>query len=406
MLFEKNKTINIYNAIFGFTIIVYLLSEGCPYVFDWLDKLHIKHFLLMFSIFLGITNFKRNKAEKWSDNILKIILVNTLILYVISLLYQIWNGAFKFYAIEEVYYFLAPLVFVFLLFNRCKNDSIDIYINIFLYVGLFSFVVTRIQEGVFNLENLKSMFSLKSLFIDSVSAMNESDLSVFFMILTIYYAYKGKKGNMILSAIGTFLGYKRIAILFLIAFLIIYRIIKNKHKKVNTCIFILTILVFISAPFIVYYMCNDSFAMWFYNRFGIDFNEFTMTRFEIINTVIDADLNNYGLGTVTNFLEIRNHAGQTNMHNDILKIYMETGIIGTISFTLSYFIICRKSYFSYLIMLFIFIELFVAHFIGVGTVSFWILAYLTIFEINKDVYRKNEMNLINKKQEGNYEETI
>lgn len=33
-----------------------------------------------------------------------------------------------------------------------------------------------------------------------------------------------------------------------------------------------------------------------------------MTRFQIINTVIDAKLTNYGLGTVTNYLEQRGAA--------------------------------------------------------------------------------------------------
>lgn len=52
------------------------------------------------------------------------------------------------------------------------------------------------------------------------------------------------------------------------------------------------------APFLVYAMCTDSFARWFYLQFGIDFDYFTMTRFQIINTVIGAKLTNYGLGTV------------------------------------------------------------------------------------------------------------
>ena len=107
-----------------------------------------------------------------------------------------------------------------------------------------------------------------------------------------------------------------------------------------------------------------------------------MTRFEIINTVIDAKLTNYGLGTVTDFLEARNYSGQTNMHNDILRIYMETTIIGSFAFTRNYFKVSSRNWYSYFMMLFIFVELFVAHFIGPGSVSFWIVAYLAIFSFN------------------------
>ena len=41
-------------------------------------------------------------------------------------------------------------------------------------------------------------------------------------------------------------------------------------------------------------------------------------------------------------------------------------------------------------MIFIFTELFVAHFLGPGSVSFWILAYLVIFEIIEENLNDNE----------------
>lgn len=70
------------------------------------------------------------------------------------------------------------------------------------------------------------------------------------------------------------------------------------------------------------------------------------------------------------------------MHNDILRIYMECTIVGTIAFTVQYFKIVKDNIFSFLLMLYAFMELFVAHYIGPGSTSFWIIAYILTFYFN------------------------
>ena len=375
-----NLKININRMWFCFVIAIFILSERCINLFGWLDKIHLKHYLLIISVLLGTFIFK-NKSKVTISKEFYNILIASLGLYIISLLYQIVNGEFKIYSIEELYYFLAPLFFVLIIINIDKKQNIEKYIDIILYVGLFSFFATRFGRGTLTLKNIIGLFDVRSLFIESVSLISESDLSVYFLILTVYYAYKDKKTKLILASIGTFLGYKRIAVLFLIIFLISYKLLP-KSKEVNKKILSIACLIFIISPFAVYYMCEDSFASWFYEKFKIDFNTFTMTRFDIINTVIDADLTNYGLGTVTDYLETRNVPGQTNMHNDILRIYMECGIIGTILFTICFLNLGKKNYYSFFIIIFIFTELFVAHFLGPGSVSLWILVYLVLYDMN------------------------
>lgn len=381
--------INIYRMWFGFVIAIFILSERCVNLFGWLDKIHLKHYLLIISIIFGIIILIKKKNNRILRKEFYSILFAAIGLYVISLIYQLFNGKFKFYSLEELYYFVAPLFFVYIIFNVYRDKKIEKYMDIILYVGLFSFFVTRLGRGTLTIQNIMSLFNVKSLFVDSVSVISESDLSVYFLILTVYYTFKKRKLKLILAAIGTFIGYKRVAVLFLVLFLVLHNFFP-KDKEVNKKIWSLVCLIFIIAPFAVYFMCQDSFAIWFYKEFNIDFNTFTMTRFDIINTVIDADLTNYGLGTVTDFLEQRNVSGQTNMHNDILRIFMECGLIGTILFTISFFKLVRKNYYNFFIMIFIFTELFVAHFLGPGSVSFWILAYLVIFEIIEENLNDNE----------------
>lgn len=373
--------INIYRVWFCFVIAIFILSERCINLFGWLDKIHLKHYLLIASILLGILMFKKKKGAIILKKEFYSILGVSIVLYFISLGYQLINGEFQFYSLEELYYFIAPIFFSFIIFNMDKEQKIEKYVDVVLYVGLFSFFVTRLGRGTLTFQNIVGLFNIRSLFIDSVSLISESDLSVYFLILTVYYAFKQRKFKFILAIIGTFLGYKRIAVLFLALFLIIYKFLP-KNKEVNKSLWKIICMIFIISPFTVYFMCQDSFASWFYAKFNIDFNTFTMTRFDIINTVIDADLKNYGLGTVTDFLERRGISGQTNMHNDILRIFMECGIIGTVIFTFNFLKLGRNNYYSFFIMVFVFVELFVAHFLGPGSVSLWILIYLVVFDIN------------------------
>lgn len=366
--------------LFSLVICFFILCEYCS-PFYWLDGTHLKHVFFIAIVFLYGVNLLKDYENILMRDEIKHVLITAMILYGISVFFQIYHMQFKLYSVAEVYYLIMPAIFGVIVFNYCRDD-IDFIMTAILATCFFSFVITRIDRGTLTIENLKSMISIQSLFIESVSAMIESDLSNFFLLLFVYFAFRKHKWRCILSGIGVFLGYKRFAVLYLVILIIILRFVP-RDKRVNNKIIFAVIAAFCLAPFAVYYMCTDSFANWFYHQFGIDFNQFTMTRFYIINTVIDADLPCYGLGTVTNYLETRGVAGQTNMHNDILRIYMECTIIGTVAFTFNYFKMSEKCWYSFLTMLFIFMELFVAHFLGPAATSFWTVAYLAIFTFNK-----------------------
>lgn len=374
--------INKSQLLFACIICFFVLCEFCS-PFYLLDRLHLKHFFFIAVVFVfGIKLFKNrgHNILMWDE--LRLVLITAGVLYGISLLFQLYHKEFKLYSIEEVYYLIMPIVFATIVFNYNRKDNVDFIMTMVLVTCYFSFVITRIDRGTLTVENLKKMFSFQALFVDSTSAMIESDLSNFFMLLFLFFAFRKCKWRCIFSGIGVFLGYKRFAVLYLLIMLFVIRFVP-RDKKANNKIVMTAVVVFCLAPFAVYYMCTDTFANWFFNKFKIDFNQFTMTRFYIINIVIDANLKNYGLGTVTAFLESRGIVGQTNMHNDILRIYMECTLLGTIVFTRNYFKMAEKNQYSFLTMLFIFMELFVAHFLGPASTSFWIVAYLSILTFNR-----------------------
>ena len=353
------------------TCITFVLTEYCVGL-KVLDELHLKHIFLVFNIFLFGIYLLKKKERLFEKEVCQIIIC-AISLYVISLFFQIKNGAFKVHALEEVYYLIAPLILIWIIFNFVSLRKIPTLVNLMFYASCFCFIIKFGKEISFlALSNIS--------FIDSSSPF-ESDLAQFFLLFCIFYLYTKQYIKVGVSALLCFLCFKRFTLVMLIAMLIGFKFLPHR-KKVPKLIYVITVTAFIVAPFVIYYLSTDTFDAWFYQKFGVDFDYFSMTRFSIINTVIDADLVNYGIGTVTQFLELRNVEGQLNMHNDILRIYMETTIVGSVIFTRQYFNTFKENIFSYVIVFYAFMELLVAHYLGPGTISFWLIAYTLIFYFN------------------------
>ena len=105
-----------------------------------------------------------------------------------------------------------------------------------------------------------------------------------------------------------------------------------------------------------------------------------MSRFTLVNYVLDLDLKNYGLATtyyITPPSEIYNMSGnvtQFNMHCDLLRIYIETSIVGLAIFVNNYFNITKSNIFKYILMLAYFFIMFSSH--AITSFYTWILIYM------------------------------
>lgn len=368
----------------------FILCERTGGLFFEINHSGIKHVLVVFTCACGLISLPKQKYTKFNWE-LKYILFASVFLYVISIFFQLYNQSFKSYSLKEFYFLITPVIFIYCLFNLFSRKELERWMDVLFYFSCFVFVgkYVLMQHSDFSVSGLIQMFNWRNLLVDSVSPLSsESDTGVLMMIFDFYYIFKNDKRKIIIASLLAFFGYKRFVCLFLILFLIVSPYI-NRGNKPKYYLVVTTIIVFLFLPSTVYIMCTDEFAFWFESKYDVDFNEFTMTRFYIVNMVIDANLTNYGLGTVTHYLEVLGNQGQTNMHNDILRIYMETTIIGSIVFTCCFFKIASKNIFSYFMMLFMFVELYVAHFLGPATIIFWIFVYYNIFYFNSELILKS-----------------
>ena len=130
-------------------------------------------------------------------------------------------------------------------------------------------------------------------------------------------------------------------------------------------------------------------ASYFSNKFGINLNEITLDRYDRTYFIIEnIDRINQGLGSTTEFLT--KYYGKTrlaarNLHNDLLRIYYECGIIGLISMIYYLFKMSQKNIYSFILMFSLLINsLFNHYFLGAGVAESWIVLCLLIYWINNE----------------------
>lgn len=366
--------ITFFTLIFGFCYSAFIFSE---YIFqlEFLDQLKIKHLYILTVIVvfqMGLI-LKRRGIAFPKDTIT--VIFTSLFLYAISVSLQAYHMRFQIYSVEELYYLIVPILFVTTVYQVEGLSNIDYYVNIIFASCSFAFLVRF--YSILTIGNIRmiSFFNSHSPF--------ESDLAHFFLFAGIYYLYRRRYHLVGIAFLFNYLTLKRFSLVFFILFILIHLFI-SIDRKVPKWIQGLSIFFFIFAPIVFKEMISPQFASWFYRVFNVSFNKFTMSRYAIISTVLNADLTMYGLGTVTDFLETRNVYRQVNMHNDLLRIYLECSVVGTIVYTTNLFKISRSNFYSFMIMCYIFSELLFAHFLGPGSILFWIVCYLLIFFFNEE----------------------
>ncbi|MBR8537379.1 O-antigen ligase family protein [Carboxylicivirga sediminis] len=159
----------------------------------------------------------------------------------------------------------------------------------------------------------------------------EGNISFVFGFIALYYFFKREKLLFLLSLIGILLTLKRIVLLSLFVVIICYLLPKGLKKIVLNKYLIISLnaLVVLFSIFLAQGYWDE--MIW--NYFGISPEFLTMGRTRIYDTVLRViDFNDLkiwmlgtGQGNTTNIL----FASGTEdlLHNDILKLFLEHGII-------------------------------------------------------------------------------
>lgn len=330
------------------------------------------HMFLLLIVFIKKFFIIKNKKIEFLYEIKQIFFVMVAFV-VISLIYQIILMDFKTYFIKEIFYMFVPCLYVFLLINSDKKKDNNFYFNITLIIfSIFFFIEFK------DILSISNIFKIS--FINSYSPFESNiPFAGVFLVLYTYFLLNKNKKRAILSFLLCFLSFKRIHVIYIILLPFINLLLKNEDN-VSKKLLNVTKIFFIFSPLLIEFIFSDYFSDLFYNIFNIDFEKFVMSRFSLVNYVLDLDFKNYGLAT-TYYIspppQIYNMSGnitQFNMHCDLLRIYIETSIVGLAIFVNNYFNITKSNIFKYILMLAYFFIMFSSH--AITSFYTWILIYM------------------------------
>lgn len=349
----------------------FFLLVMIAYAFDFGNLKYAMAWCFSAIYFLGSGLYKKRRLRGIGKEYL-LVFGGITFLFAITAILQMING-FNSYAINEAVYYYTPLIFIIVYSQISEEQDVETILN-YLFV-LYVIVFLKNFAGQLTLANLKSIS-----FANSYSPF-ESELAFVFLIFECFYLYMGKRKNAIISLILCILSFKRISMLAAIAFFIFSKWIVVK-KAVNKKMVIVTTVAFVLLPVLTCLMLNDTLEAWFYQTFHVTLNEITLTRSSRIEAVINSGQIKYGVGSVTTYLTKYLNAlhgsnfSNRNLHNDLVKIYLECGILGSIVFTYIYMKAASVSRMLFVMMCYIFFECYFNHLFGAGSTDIWILIYL------------------------------
>lgn len=369
--------------------ITYLLFVISWIIGDMRDNINddFKYIFVFLIIAIGTVILLRNLHSPIYniDDFYHIMLV-PLVLGSISLIYSLINGM-KFLMMWDMFYLILPYLMVFIIVNVDQNENRDFYYDSLLIGHIFLFFYKF--ASILDLEHIKSIS-----FTESFSPY-ESVTAHIYTLLFYYYYVKNKKIRSLVALFFGILSYKRLHVVFVIAVLLLGWTVRK--KVVGFYMENIVKGIFISSPLLLYSVMTDRFAAWFLETFNLDFGKFTMGRFDQLREVVTADIANYGLGSIKYYFD--NQGAYINiLHSDIMRILLETSLIGLVVLVYGYFNVAKKNIYSLILMIFIFMIMFtstvITGFLG------WFLVFLSIDDFNKNDVTNIQSGVMKRNDEG------
>lgn len=328
-------------------------------------------------IFYYLLGYKKREKKKWDTYTLKYTMLVVVVFAVISVCAMPFNG-FHLLMWKDLFYLALPGIYCFIIINIDDSDNFDFYMNV-IFAGFVTNFILIATPSSFTLANFQSMS-----FADSYSPW-ESGLADMYGICFFYFYTRKKPKRAIVSFILSFLSFKRLNVIYMLLYLVIEPFLKN--KPVPKWLEWTAKIGLIISPLFIYAATSDSFATWFEMQFGMNLNSFTMGRFNQINMISDLNENMNGLG-MTHYMLEKYDFDIHRLHCDILRILIETTVVGLAVFVNSYINIARRNQKSFSLMLFFLIVMVSST--CMENVLYWAMIFLCFESLERVERRKEE----------------
>ena len=350
------------------------------FVLYMLNKISNIFYLITISLFCFMNLFmilgnKIKIKKSWREFKLGISYVVVFVLS--SLVMQFFNSDFNLSILfNDVIRLIIPILNAFLFVNTIRKEDQNIFFNIFLIRFILQFIFT-------NLSNL-SLTSILSISWSNSSSLMESSLAHDFFIMEIYYLMNKDKKKALICLILCMLSMKRLSFI-LAPILFIFSNFISNEKEVKPFFVNILKLSAILSPFVLITLYSDIFQNWIFENFNINLNTLMSGRISIYNILVNNIPYYNGLGSVNEFLGTfvqTNFGTMWNgiLHNDFLRIYFETTIIGVIILGNNLVELGRKNYWHFIMIAYLIFVAITSHILNYFSV--WVTLYMAIMVFN------------------------
>ena len=329
--------------------------------------------LVLLVVFIGICVLQYLHVNHWKWYIhdffsheIYLILFTCFVIAVISLGIQIKNGNICGYMFSGILHIVLPIMAVFFWIHTVKEEHRDLYFEVFVLRFIFHFLL--IGSGNFSLSNILAIS-----WFDSKSSVFESSNAHDLLFLVFYYKYRKKNLIAFVCMVLCMLSLKRLS--FILAPLVFIFFKRLPDKPVSKWLLRATKVLFICSPFFYLFLMSDSVDHYFIQHFNISLNQFMTGRLSLAKIIISRPEILNGYDSTTYYL-MHNGFVSTNMHCDVLKMYLEVSIVSLIVLINNIFEIVKKDFRLYLIMMYTGIVLISSHFLDY--ISGWIIIYMIV----------------------------
>lgn len=273
----------------------------------------IKKYIVV--ILLGGIYLWLGKKKRWSAQPILCVLIPVVIYIFIGSLSALVHVNLYVETLKIILYWLTPLLFSFAMYTYYE-DNMEHMVNV-------QFLGACLAYAFFDVPFLMKLFHWESIY------------AFVFGIFAIYYAYRKKWIISFVAVMFTFFAEKRIALLSLLIALILMAIVWvfQENKKIvlffwGLIIAMVYLYIYLIYSGTMYDICwganiNTNGRVEMYEKMA---NEF---RFSI-------GYSGRGLGIVENLLGHWNISSYSNLHNDLLKFYIELGFVGLLILLISF----------------------------------------------------------------------
>lgn len=295
---------------------------------------------------------------------------------VISIPIQIMNGGLKGFLFSALGRLALPMINALFFVNAVEEEDWNFYFNILLVRFCCHFLLMNADK--LTLSNLLSISWSDS------EAATETSLAHDFLIMELLFLAMKQKGKSLICALFCMLSMKRLSfILAPVAFILSTRVPKG---DVNHVFRVIAMFMIVVSPFVLMWLYRYDVMRWLYSSFGIDLIKEMSGRPTIYHTAIDGMGGIYnGYGSISNYLSsyAATHYGTVwngVLHNDTIGIYLETGILGIVSFAFGIVEFSKKDYWHFFMMLYLVFVAITSHILDYFSV--WVTFYLAVMGMN------------------------